>query len=422
MRPHFVLIVTALALLAAPRPAVRAQGPSDASSASSATDDIRGLWVQRTSLTSPQKIATMVAAARDNGFNTLLVQVRGRGEAYYDSAIEPRASDLEAQPAGFDPLGTVLQLAHQAGLRVHAWINIDLVSSATTLPRSRDHVVARHPEWLMVPRALAGSLGAVDPQSPEYVGTLARWTRGQSDTVEGLYLSPIDPAARDYQTRVVSEIAAKYPVDGIHLDYLRYPSDEFDYSVRTLEAFRASELGSVSAAERERADALRATDRAAWTKQFPDAWRAFRRDRLSDLMTRIRAAIRLARPGAVVSAAVAPDPDDAKDHRLQDWRSWASAGELDVICPMIYTTDAADFRTAMSRAESGAGDRTPLWVGIGAYRLPVRATAERVRDARRAGAAGVLLFSYDNISTAIDPAYLTAIRPILLEKSGRGLR
>ena len=211
MRACFVLLVTVFALCLAPRAAVRAQGPSD----SAPTDDVRGLWVQRTSLTSPQKIATMVAAARDNGFNTLLVQVRGRGEAYYDSAIEPRASDLEAQPAGFDPLGTVLQLAHAAGLRVHAWINVDLVSSATTLPRSREHIVARHPEWLMVPQALAGSLDAVDPQSPEYVGTLARWTRGQSDTVEGLYLSPIDPGARDYQTRVVSrnrrEVSGRRP-------------------------------------------------------------------------------------------------------------------------------------------------------------------------------------------------------------------
>jgi uncharacterized lipoprotein YddW (UPF0748 family) len=420
MRAPLVLVVTALALLLAPRPAVRAQGPADATA--SATDDIRGLWVQRTSLTSPQKIATMVAAARDNGFNTLLVQVRGRGEAYYDSAIEPRASDLESQPAGFDPLATVLQLAHQSGLRVHAWINVDLVSSAATLPRSREHVVARHPEWLMVPKTLAGSLAAVDPQSPEYVGTLARWTRGQSDTIEGLYLSPIDPAARDYQTRVVSEIAAKYPVDGIHLDYLRYPSDDFDYSARALDAFRTAEAASVPAVERDRVDALRATDRTAWTKQFPDAWRAFHRDRLTDLMKRIRAAIHQARPSAIVSAAVAPDPDDAKDHRLQDWRAWANAGDVDAICPMIYTADPADFQTALTRASRGVGDRTPLWVGIGAYRLPAAAAGDRVRDARRAGAAGVLLFSYDNINSAADPHYLTSIRPILLEKAGRGLR
>jgi len=51
--------------------------------ASASPNEIRALWVVRTTLTSPQKIRTMVSAAADNGFNTLIVQVRGRGDAYY---------------------------------------------------------------------------------------------------------------------------------------------------------------------------------------------------------------------------------------------------------------------------------------------------------------------------------------------------
>ncbi|MFI5178781.1 MAG: family 10 glycosylhydrolase, partial [Vicinamibacterales bacterium] len=155
-----------------------------------AAEEVRGLWVQRTSLASPATIAAMVDAARDGGFNTLLVQVRGRGEAFYESDIEPRATELDAEPASFDPLATTLELAHKSGLRVHAWINVNLVASAATLPRSHSHVVFRHPEWLMVPSALASALHDVDPQSPEYVAALARWTRSMSSQVEGLYLSP----------------------------------------------------------------------------------------------------------------------------------------------------------------------------------------------------------------------------------------
>src|SRR5579872_6535259 len=97
------------------------------------SDEVRGLWVLRTSLTSPGSIENVVRTAQANGFNTLLVQVRGRGEAYYQSAIEPRAMELDGQPASFDPLALTLQLAHRAGLRVHAWINVDLVSSAGLL-------------------------------------------------------------------------------------------------------------------------------------------------------------------------------------------------------------------------------------------------------------------------------------------------
>src|SRR5205823_620760 len=96
------------------RPVMSAEAPAE----------VRALWVLRTSLTTPAAIAALVRTARQRGFNTLLVQVRGRGDAYYDSALEPRATDLIRQPSNFDPLATVIREAHDGGLRVHAWINL----------------------------------------------------------------------------------------------------------------------------------------------------------------------------------------------------------------------------------------------------------------------------------------------------------
>src|SRR2546421_5122125 len=60
--------------------------------------EVRALWVVRTSLTSRSAIASMVTAARASGFNTLLVQIRGRGDAYYANGLEPRSSVLSSQP------------------------------------------------------------------------------------------------------------------------------------------------------------------------------------------------------------------------------------------------------------------------------------------------------------------------------------
>src|SRR5436309_4116016 len=149
-----------------------------------AQTEVRALWVVRTSLVSPSAIATMVSAARESGFNTLLVQIRGRADAYYAGGFEPRASAIAAQPA-FDPLATTVALAHDAGLQVHAWVNVNLVAGGHVLPASRDHVIYRHPEWLMVPHALAEDLAGVNPRSPEYLGRLARYGRGQPSELEG---------------------------------------------------------------------------------------------------------------------------------------------------------------------------------------------------------------------------------------------
>ncbi|MEZ5285462.1 MAG: hypothetical protein R2712_11795 [Vicinamibacterales bacterium] len=89
-----------------------------------------------------------------------------------------RASELASQP-DFDPLGVTIAAAHAAGIRVHAWVAVNLISSAVTLPSSRDHVVYKNPEWLMVPRDLAPDLRAVDTRSP---GTWGSWPAGAART------------------------------------------------------------------------------------------------------------------------------------------------------------------------------------------------------------------------------------------------
>jgi uncharacterized lipoprotein YddW (UPF0748 family) len=71
-----------------------------------AQDEVRALWVVRTTLSSPSAIATMVASAKTGGFNTLLVQIRGRSDAYSQHGLEPRASALAGRP-DFDPLADV---------------------------------------------------------------------------------------------------------------------------------------------------------------------------------------------------------------------------------------------------------------------------------------------------------------------------
>src|SRR2546422_8131809 len=73
---------------------------------SQTNNEVRALRVVRTTLTSPEKIRTMVETAANNGFNTIIVQVRGRGDAYYRSHQEPRAMHL--QHPEFHPLAATL--------------------------------------------------------------------------------------------------------------------------------------------------------------------------------------------------------------------------------------------------------------------------------------------------------------------------
>ena len=390
--------------------AAQSAGPEPAVSAAARGPEIRALWVTRSSLTSPASIASLVKTAYAEGFNTLLVQVRGRGDAYYTSDLEPRAADLARQPASFDPLAAVLSAAREHGIRVHAWVSLDLVSSAAELPSSPDHLVYRHPEWVMVPRPIAQQVARLDPRNPAYVGKIARWTRSESDTVEGLYASPLQPEAAAYTERVIADLARRYDLDGIHLDYARYPNPQFDYSRFSIAEFRADIRPRLSADTRRLVDAQELSDLFAYPDRFPAEWKAFRSARLTAVVAHIRQAVRAARPAALLTCAVFPDPQEAFDERLQDWRGWLAGHLVDAVAPMAYTQETSRFAEQIAAARDVAGGAA-IWAGIGSYRLTPAQTIENIQAARRLGAAGFVLFSYDSLTGPKPPApdYLATV-------------
>ena len=394
-------LAAGVALLSTPLVRAQPAGPA------APDGEVRALWVLRTSLTSPDSITSLVRSASRNGFNALFVQVRGRGDAYYAGSAEPRPAAIEGR-AGFDPLADVLAKARPQGLRVHAWINLNLIASAVELPRERTHLVRRHPEWLMVPRALAPQLTRLDARSPAYVQALARWTRTHPG-VEGLYASPIPPGAVDHLEEVVRGVVRRYAVDGVHFDYARYPTDDFDYSRTALREFRAWVDPQLPAATRRQLGARVASHPLAYPDALPDAWRRFRLTRMTALLTRLSATARAERPAAAVSVATAADMREAVHRKLQEWPRWLEHGLVDAVAPMAYTAEPARFAAQIAAARAAAGDRA-VWAGIGAYRLSPAQTIDNIATARRLGAGGIILFSYDSlISPPNGTEYLAAV-------------
>jgi uncharacterized lipoprotein YddW (UPF0748 family) len=361
--------------------------------------ELRALWVVRTSMTSRASIVAMVSAAKASGFNALFVQVRGRGDAYYNSHVEPRATALSKGHEPFDPLAVVIQEAKSAGLTVHAWVNIHLVADANDLPTAHKHVVRRHPEWLMLPRELVPTAGRMNPKDPRYLAALVAWSKAHASTVEGLYLSPFSHGAVEHLVKVVEDLATHYPLDGIHFDYIRFPGQQYDFSPAALEGF-ASEINRTlpRGAKRELKRAVRKNP-LAYVERYSSTWQDVRRERVTSLLRRLRSAARAKRPSAMVTAAVVPDPTIARDSRGQDWPTWLAQGLLDGVCPMAYTTDAETFRAQMAAARVASPGRLFL-AGIGAYRLSREQTVRRIELAREAGADGIILFSYDSLVAA----------------------
>jgi uncharacterized lipoprotein YddW (UPF0748 family) len=339
---------------------------------------MRGLWVVRTALTSPESVDRVVDEAARGGFTALFVQVRGRGDAFYASRLVPRSELLRGQPLQFDPFQRLLDRARGRGMQVHAWVNV-LLSAGFGQRLPAGHVVVRHPEWVMVPKAAAAAV------LREPSRTLALVEAWRDEDAEGFYLSPSAPGVSDHLDEVVRELLNAYTVDGLHLDFIRYPSPDYDYSRPALASY--ARLKGTTAL-------------LAAPARYPGGWAQHRRQALDGLAARLSHTAHAVRRDIVVSAAVVPDEAEAVHHRFQAWPEWAARGILDAVCPMAYTPDSRLFRRQVEQIRARVGATVPVWAGVGAYRLPLESVMEKIQLARGAGASGVVLFSHESMAAS----------------------
>ncbi len=356
--------------------------------------EIRALWVVRNTLNHPDSVKAMVQRAHDAGFNTLIVQVRGLGDAFYDSRWEPRSTAVAARK-GYDPLALAIKEAHARGMTVHAWLNTVVLTNMDRPATDPAHFYNQRPDLLAVPYPLARELYAMDPRAPEYRQKLLEYAKGARDRVEGLYLSAVAPEVKEHLYSVWMDVLEKYDVDGLNFDYVRYPAPEFDYSRVALLRFRAWLLPQLADSTRQRFAALEQADPLVYADSFAARYADFRRQNVTEVVERIYYGVKKRAPDVVVSADVFANAKDAYEKRYQDWTEWLRQGILDVAAPMAYNTDTNIFREQI-RTAVAAGGPARVWAGIGSYRIPPASTIEKIQVARELGARGFVLFSYDS--------------------------
>ncbi|RMH73326.1 MAG: hypothetical protein D6675_02800 [Gemmatimonadetes bacterium] len=350
----------------------------------------RGLWVVRNTLTSPTAIDDLIYWAVNANFNSLFVQVCGRGDAYYRSELLPPAEPFLDNPPSYDPFAYLVQQAHRYGLEVHAWINVFYIWSAANPPRSARHIYYRHPDWIMTDQ---------DGRSMRDYTHTERRQKG----VEGIFISPGIPQVRNHLREIVNEILEQYPVDGIHLDYVRYPGASYSFDFVTRHRFeRKAKVDPYALLNNQLTFPS--------TEEFlakVNEWNQWRADQITRLVRALHYDISRKRPQVKLSAAVIADVERAYYRFGQKWADWLAEGILDFAVPMAYTTNMADFETYVRDAVALAGDR-PVYVGIGVWNKPFEDALLQIQKCRAEGVQGVVLFSHNALTQR--PEWYLALR------------
>lgn len=294
---------------------------------------IKAVWVTRWGFKTPRDVEKLFEELSKAGVNLVFFQVRGSCDALYKSAYEPWSAVLTGElgkDPGWDPLAKAVEQGRRFGIKVHAWINVfpawHVSKSGSPPPRSLPlHIIHVQPAWLA--RDRSGKIMSLkkDENSHNYV-----------------FLSPTHPSVQDHTLRVVEDLVSNYRIDGLHLDYIRFPDSSYSYDYASRSAYRqAFAESSISFAD-------------------------WRRSQLTEFVGAIAYTARLVRPGLEVSAAVWQLLDRSRDYYLQDPVEWVKRGYLDFIVPMLYTTDNQAFQQRLDAYLKKVPSRQVV-AGIGAY-------------------------------------------------------
>ncbi len=281
-------------------------------------------------------------------FNTILFQARIRGDVIYPSAIESYNEILTGRSGkspGYDPLAFAVDECHKRGMELHAWI--------VSIPLG----TAKHVRSLG-----AGSVTRKQPSiCKQYQG---EW-----------FLDPGHPGTKEYLNRIVKEVVANYDVDGVHLDYIRYPDHPAAFPDK--DTYRKYGKG---------------LSLAVW-----------RRENVTGIVRHIYQTVKSVKPWVKVSSSPIGKFRDTSRYSSRGWngyhavyqdaQGWLREGIQDMLFPMMYFSGNQFYPFALDWQEQCNGRQ--IVPGLGVYFLhpseknwPLDEIERQISFTRREGLAG----------------------------------
>ena len=280
--------------------------------------DIMAIWVPRFDFSSSEDVSKIIKNCSNMGFTDIFFQIRGHGTIYFNSDAEPWAYELFSSDSdyinpGWDPLNTAINLSRKYNIRLHAYMNVlPGWKGLNNPPVNSEHLWNSNRDFFMV----------------DYYGDTMKPTQGWYS-----FLNPSHPGVKSHLKKLIHDIM-KYDIDGLHLDYIRYPYDYFDVVDQIYTNASVNEL-------RDRSDfsydkyTINGLKEQYGRKYTKSDFREFKTSIITDLVKFITTDHK-SRTNIVFSASVLADPTTAKFYASQDSIGWIDRSLLDWIVQMNY--------------------------------------------------------------------------------------
>ncbi|PKM62522.1 MAG: hypothetical protein CVU97_04960 [Firmicutes bacterium HGW-Firmicutes-21] len=295
---------------------------------------------------SEEDVVKYVDYAKRLKLNTLVIDGFAVSYSLYKSDIDG-VIQLEALN-GFDVIESFVRNGHKQGIEIH----------------------------ILVCAFSGGSSSFVYPEGHymnKYRDKYLLTNKGNHNGAEGfITLNPFDEEIRQFQLDIFGEIVQKYDIDGIQIDYIRFPLPIY-YQKDTYEDFGYNDDMTAAFKKKYGVNPIDLKiDDNLWEK-----WCSFRRDVITTFVEKTYKTVKALKADINLSFTCFADYTDRQIYIFQDVERWCVNGWVDELYPMIYAPDTESQLFYAAQFAETIAPNTHLTLGVGAY---VRATHKSMTE------------------------------------------
>jgi uncharacterized lipoprotein YddW (UPF0748 family) len=311
----------------------------------------KGVWLHNLQqFKSPREVRDFARKYADEGFDLLIPCVKNP-----DGLLDYHGEAGNVRPVfrDWDPLEHLADEAVRQKIRVHAWF-----CNAMEGPESR--LMQRHPGVTAVNRE-----GKRPPARKNHFVCMAR------------------PEVREYEAALMKEVVDKYPVAGVHFDYIRV-GDGTCWC-----AYCRKHLKRLEGITPEK---------VKWWSRVPERFFKWRCDNITALVREVSSYAH--KKGREASAAVYSGIPEAILSQGQDAPAWKDM--LDMIAPMNYWNSPwLAERWMVNHIAQFKGGKAEMRQGFGRYCMDsIKQFKEQLDMVRKHKIAGVVIFEHNSLKKA----------------------
>ncbi|MBI3590656.1 MAG: family 10 glycosylhydrolase [Candidatus Melainabacteria bacterium] len=332
--------------------------------------EVRAIWLDRGTIVSMKdafELANLIKNIARLGFNVIFFETINAGYPIYPSKLLPQNPLVN----NWDPLKVAVEAAHAYGVELHAWVWTFAVGN------TRHNLLIGQP--VQYPGPIVSSKGR------SWALTSARGALRIEMQPEN-WISPANKKACAFLTELFSEIIRNYDVDGLQLDYIRFPFQQtysqvgFDFVSKN--AFQET-TGKLPQ--------LEGPVNKIWTE-----WKI---KIVSDFVRDLSGELKKIKPKLKISAAVFGIDRSLRLRIIQqDWESWLLNKWVDAVYPFYYSYTKDEIKAKLEREKEIVNHGAVIIPAFNLRVLNIGEFAERITLARNSGVLGVALFAAEHLN------------------------